>query len=273
MAIPDLNHKRVLITGAASGIGLACAHSFARQGARLIISDINPDAQEQARSALVAAGAHCEAHTCNVADETAVQRLANMAGAVDVLVNNAGIVYLGAFMDTPMAAWRRVMEINVNGVVHMTRAFLPGMREAGGARAIVNIASTAGFAPAPTMAAYAASKHAVVGLSEVLAMELAASPITVTIVAPGVISTNIFNARGNISPAIPEAQLRRLQAYYDAKGCAPAVVGDDIVRGVQSGAALVETGPFAKLACRTMRLSRRLARQLTVKNAPALGYL
>jgi NAD(P)-dependent dehydrogenase (short-subunit alcohol dehydrogenase family) len=273
MPIPDLKQQRVLVTGAGSGIGQACALAFARRGARLVISDIHGVALQKTRMAVCALGVECEAVVCNVSDEVEVQAFADSIGAVDVLVNNAGIAYLGSFMDTPLAAWRRVTDINVMGVVHMCRAFLPGMKVSGRAAAIVNIASTAGFAPAPTMAAYAASKHAVVGLSEVLAMELAGTPVTVTIVAPGVIATNIFNARGNISPAVTESQLQRLQAYYDAHGAAPDEVADDIVRAVERGRAVLETGPYAKLACRMMRLSRRLTRWLTLSSAAKLGYL
>lgn len=273
MAKFELRQRRVLVTGAGSGIGRASALAFAQRGAELIISDVNAEALARTREEVTARGAGCAAHVCNVADETAVQSLAATVGAVDVLVNNAGIAYLGSFMDTPVPAWQRVMDVNVMGMVHMCRAFLPLMRAGGGRAAIVNVASTAGFAPAPTMAAYAASKHAVVGLSEVLAMELAGSPIAVTIVAPGVIATNILNARGNISPAMPESQLRRLQSYYDAHGAEPSVVAEDIVRAVQRGQAVLETGPYARLACRMMRLSRRLARRLTLFSAGKLGYL
>jgi NAD(P)-dependent dehydrogenase (short-subunit alcohol dehydrogenase family) len=273
MAIPDLKQQRVLITGAGSGIGRSCASAFARRGAQLIISDINAGALEQTRQEVLALGASCIAHVCNVADEASVQALAAAVGMVDVLVNNAGIGYLGSFLDTPLPAWQRVMDVNVMGMVHMCRAFLPAMQASGRQAAIVNVASTAGFAPAPTMAAYAASKHAVVGLSEVLAMELAGTPVTVTIVAPGIIATNIVNVRANVSTAIPDAQLHKLQAYYDANGAEPALVAEDIVRAVQRGQAVLETGPYARLACGVMRLSRRLARRLTLASASKFGYL
>lgn len=166
----SLAGRRVLITGAASGIGLACAEAIAARGARLILSDIDANALAPIAARLGA----IMARPCDVASEAEVMAFATevklVAGGIDVLINNAGIGYLGAFEDTSPSAWRRVFDINVMGMVLMTRAFLPGMRRAGTRAAIVNVASTAGFAPAACMSAYAASKHAVVGLSEVLAM-------------------------------------------------------------------------------------------------------
>jgi short-subunit dehydrogenase len=102
-----------------------------------------------------------------------------------------------------------------------------------GPRHVLNVASVAGIYPSPTMAAYAASKHAVFGFNEVLKMELAASQAQVTTVCPGIINTPITQARGNISPSISDQQLERLQAYCQAKGCMPELVAEGMVRAVQ----------------------------------------
>ena len=271
-----LKDRLVLITGAASGIGFECARSFAKRGARLVISDINAEALDKARLELTAGGARCHALPCDVASEASVNAFAAVVrrdvGAVDVLVNNAGVAFLGSFEETPLAQWRRILDVNVMGIVHCVNAFLPSMRAAGGKRKIVNVASLAGFAPAPNMSAYGASKHAVVGLSEVLALELHDTDVSVLIVCPGIINTPIVHVSGT-APGMTEAQIAKLQKYYDTDGCHPSVVAEDIVRAVESDAIVLPTGPMARVGYRLMRLSRRLARKLTISGAKKSGYL
>ena len=272
----NLKGKRILVTGAASGIGLECARSFARRGAHLVISDVNVAALEKARAGIVALGAECLAHPCDVSREESVREFAaavhGAVGAIDVLVNNAGVAFLGSFEETPLEEWRRIYDINVLGIVHCIRAFLPAMQSAGGERKIVNVASTAGFAPMPNMAAYAASKHAVVGLSEVLAMELHGTPVSMLVVCPGIINTAIVHVSPT-STSIGPAQKERLQRYYATDGCTPDVVAEDIVRSVEKDDAFLFTGPLAKLGYAGMRISRRLARRLAISTARKSGYL
>lgn len=272
----NLKGRRVLVTGAASGIGLECARAFARRGANLAISDVNAAALEKARSEIAAMGVQCFAHACDVSSEDSVNAFAaavqQAVGAVDVLVNNAGVAFLGGFEETPLSEWRRICDINVMGVVHCVRAFLPAMRTAGGERKIVNVASLAGFAPAPNMSAYAASKHAVVGLSEVLAMELHDTDITVLVVCPGIINTAIVHVSPTAS-GMSAAQIEKLQKYYADSGCLPDVVAEDVVRSVENDDAFLFTGPAAKLGFHAMRISRRLARRLTIAAAKKSGYL
>ncbi|MCY1539037.1 putative oxidoreductase EphD [compost metagenome] len=123
------------------------------------------------------------------------------------------------------------------------------------------------------MAAYAASKHAVFGFSEVLKMELADTSVGVTTVCPGVINTPITSARGAVSSSVSDEQLGRLQAYYQAKGCPPEVVAEGMVRAVQSGQHLLLVGPFAKLIHHVKRLSLGLIRRLVLSDARKIGYL
>jgi len=277
MAIPDLNGKWVVVTGAASGIGLATASAFARHGARLVVSDINRDALAIVATDIARRGTECLYFQVNVADEQAMRNFADevyaKVGAVDVLVNNAGIGYLGPFLHSPVESWRRVLDINVMGVVHGCHAFGRRMVEAGGARQIVNVASLAGIAPAPNMSAYAASKHAVMGLSDVLAMELAGTEVGVSAICPGIINTPITRNPSTISPAISEEQIGRLRAYYDAKGAVPQVVAQAIVDAVRRGRPLVLVGPYAKPMYHIKRFSRSLARFLTISDARKSGYL
>ncbi len=272
----NLAGRQVLVTGAAMGIGLECARAFARRGAHLVLSDVNGSALESVRDEIAASGVPCIARTCDVASEASVLELAaaveSAVGPLDILVNNAGVAYLGSFEETPLTEWQRIHDINVMGVVHCVRAFLPAMRKAGGARKIVNVASTAGFAPMPNMAAYAASKHAVVGLSEVLAMELHDTDISVLVVCPGIINTAIVHVSPT-SSGMSAAQLQKLQRYYETDGCHPAVVAGDILRSIENDAGFLFTGPLAKLGYAGMRVSRRLARRFAVVTAKKSGYL
>lgn len=277
MGSNDFTGRLVLVTGAGSGIGLETALAFARAGARLVITDVNEAALAAARAAVTALGAECLARRCDVSDEQDMGALAEhvneRAGVPDILVNNAGIGYFGLFLDTPTVAWRRAFEVNVMGVVNGIRAFLPAMRAAGGERWVVNVASAAGFAPAPSMSAYAASKHAVVGLSEVLAMELEGSGVRVLMVCPGVINTPIVAGNAQMTPEFPQAQVQRLQAYYMAKGCAPREVAEALLGALGRGDIVVFAGPLARLSSVLMRISRRLARRVTLAKAREIGYL
>jgi NAD(P)-dependent dehydrogenase (short-subunit alcohol dehydrogenase family) len=278
MPIQDLKDKWVLVTGAAAGIGRATALAFAEAGAKLVVTDLSPERLEPLRAALAARGSECIAEAVDVADEAAMRAFAERVHArvpaLDVLVNNAGIGYIGPFLGTPLDAWQRVFGVNLMGVVHGCRHFLPRMQQAGGVRRVVNLASLAGIAPAPNMSAYAASKHAIVGLSEGLALELrlAGTQVGVTTVCPGIINTDITKAVHNVSPEIGAAQLHKLQAYYEAQGVGPEVVAAAIVDGVRRGRALVLVGPFARPIYHLRRLSRRLAQWLMLIDARKAGF-
>jgi NAD(P)-dependent dehydrogenase (short-subunit alcohol dehydrogenase family) len=273
----SLQERTVVVTGAASGIGYETALAFADQGARLVISDIAETALEKARETLVAKAADCLALRCDVADPESVDSFAEQVisrvGAPDILVNNAGIAFLGSFEETPADMWQHTFDINVMGIVHCTRAFLPAMRGAGGQRKIVNVASLAGFAPAPNMSAYAASKHAVVGLSEVLAMELHDTDISLLVVCPGIIDTNITHGEGMAAPGMSGTQLAKLQQYYHDEGAHPRVVARDLLTAVQRDQIYAFTGPLAKPTHAVSRFSRRLARKLIIRAAKKSGYL
>jgi len=193
-------------------------------------------------------------------------------GAVDILVNNAGVSSSAPLRSLELEEWNRLMAVNATGTFLCTRAFLPGMIANGWGR-VINVASVAGVAPPPNMAAYAASKHAVIGLSEVLALELHGTPVSVLVVCPGIINTNIVNAGHMMAPGISEAQVQKLQRYYVEHGCLPDVVADGIVRSVLDDDPYLFVGPMAKLATLLAWLPRGLRRTLMLRNAGKAGYL
>lgn len=277
MPISDLKQKNVLITGGAAGIGLATAQAFARQGALIILADLSEAALEKARAQIEADGGRCVTYTCNVADWGSVTSLADAVhrvhGPLDVLINNAGIAYLAGVVEHPLEQWEKIHRVNVMGVVHFVQAFLPAMKQAGGPRHIVNIASAAALAPAPNMSAYAASKAAVRNFTEVLAMEEHDSEIVVQCVYPGIINTAIVSGIHSVGINISSGQLEKLQHYYRATGAAPEVVAKDVVRGVLSGRAHIHTGPMARLAGLLGRVSPRMLRSVLIRSSMKSGYL
>lgn len=277
MAISDLHGKQVLITGAGSGIGRAVALAFARRGAHIIASDIKTAPLEAVKKEVEALGVACLIHAVDVSNEAAMKEFAARVhaevGAVDVLINNAGIAYLGLFLHSDLDHWPRVMNVNLMGVVHGCRYFIPRMIAAGGPRQVLNVASSAGNYPAPSMAAYAASKYAVAGFSEVLKMELAETQVGITTVCPGIINTAIVTTGAGVAPTVPASQIAKLQAYYVAKGCTPEVVAQDMVRAVEKGSDICLTGPGAALVYHLKRFSLKLVRMATIFSAKRIGYL
>ena len=278
MSIKNLRDKRVLVTGAASGIGRATAIAFAREGAELLLCDLDAQRLETVRGEVLAAGARCSVHGVDVSSEPAMRSLADevheRGGALDVLVNNAGVAFLGSFFGSPTHFWHKTLGVNVMGVVHGTSFFGSKMHDAGGVRRIVNVASLAGIAPTPNMSSYAASKSAVIGLTEVLALELRLrrSGVGVTLVCPGIINTPITQHPANIAPDFGAAKLAELQAYYEATGVGPEVVADAIVAAVRSGRDLVLVGPFARLLYHLRRVSRSLLHAILLRDARDKGY-
>ncbi len=276
MALQDLNGRWVLVTGAASGIGHETALAFAREGADIVAADLDEARLGETSRLVQGTGRRCLATGCDVGDPAAVEALATRvaaeAGVPDVVVNNAGIGFLGPFLDTPLSAWSQVMGVNLMGVVHVSRAFLPSMIAAGGVRRLVNVSSAAGLNAVPNLSAYSASKHAVLGLSDALAMELRDTGVGVTVVCPGIIDTPIVRNRRAVADSVPASALDRLDKQYKAKGVHPSVVAARIVRAVKRGEDIVLVGPTAATVFHARRVSRTLLRKASISGARDLGY-
>ena len=190
--------KKVLITGCSSGLGLLTAVGAAKLGYETIATMRNLKKSQPLQNALDAENLSARIEELDVANPESITQLIEKIEPVDVLVNNAGILITGSFLDQTDEEMRRIFETNYFGVVNMTKAFTPGMIEQNSGR-IINIASLAGLVGHPFNAAYAASKHALVGFTKSIRVELAPFGIDVISVEPGYHKTEIIRANANQS--------------------------------------------------------------------------
>lgn len=193
-----LQDKRVLLTGAARGIGLEMARAFAARGAALVLTDVDKAALKQAAAPLRKQGTDVYTAQLDVTDDAAIiavrDRILADIGSVDVLVNNAGVVFGGAFLDVPMEKHRLTYAVNTIGLVAMTHAWLPHLISRPEAH-LVNIASASGLIGLPFGSTYASSKWSVLGFSESIRLELSQlghAHVGVTTICPSYINTGMF---------------------------------------------------------------------------------
>lgn len=195
-----------VITGAGSGIGAGLARRAAELGMTTVLADVDAEAIAALRDELSAGGTTAVDAVCDVRDAEAVQALADRVnreiGPVRLLVNNAGVEQFGYLWDTPVANWERVMDINVSGVFHGVRAFLPAMLASGEPAWVWNMSSVGGVSTVPLQAPYILSKHAVLALTECLRVEVELAGhdnhVCVQAVLPGPVRSNIFTAAGGV---------------------------------------------------------------------------
>ncbi|WJY51405.1 SDR family oxidoreductase [Streptomyces chengbuensis] len=243
----------VLVTGAASGIGRATAFAFAEAGARVVAVDRDGEgATRTAEMARLVGAPEAWGETADVADEAAMEKLAEKVageyGVVDVLVNNAGIGLSGSFLDTTADDWRKVLDVNLWGVIHGCRLFGRQMAERGQGGHIVNTASAAAYQPSRALPAYATSKAAVLMLSECLRAELAGRGIGVSAVCPGIVNTNITATAHFAGVSEEEEKRRRTRSskLYGMRNYPPEKVATVILRAVLDNQAVVPVTPEAR---------------------------
>jgi NAD(P)-dependent dehydrogenase (short-subunit alcohol dehydrogenase family) len=248
----DFKDRIAVVTGAASGIGLATAHRFADEGMHLVLADIEREALDAAEDAIKAKGVDVLARRTDVMSEDAVNELADAAfdkfGTVHVVFNNAGVAATAANLRTrawegSLADWDWTMGVNLMGVLHGVRAFVPRMLENGDEGHIVNTASIAGLVTGANP--YNVSKHGVVCLTEGMYVDLLemGSPVSASVLCPGLINTKILDAERNrpsdmggaTNVAAQRQDVQDFAAVFEAAlkaGYGPEVVADHVVDGI-----------------------------------------
>jgi len=249
--------RRAVITGGGRGIGAAVAEALADRGAAVVVSARTTDEIESVAAGVRDRGGRAWAVTCDVTEPGQIEALAaagvELMGGVDILVNNAGIARSAPLKALSLEEWNLIQSVNVTGVFLCTQALLPGMIERNWGR-VVNIASIAGKMGAPYIAAYSASKHAVIGFTRSVAMEVATTGVTVNAVCPGYVDTpmtadsvqNIVDKTGhdpelvmkNLRAMSPQNRLMESEevAYLVASLC------DERARGVTGQAWVLDGG-------------------------------
>lgn len=201
-----------VVTGGASGIGLALCHEFGRRGIAVVAADIEQTALDNAVAALDDAGIEALGVICDVRSAESVDALADASfawkGHVNVLCNNAGVVHFGSAFTSTLEDWKWVIDVDMWGVIHGALSFVPRMKDLGGPGHVVNTASTAGLLGFPRIASYVAAKHAVVGMSQSMWQELQDTNVSMSVLCPGVVSTNINTSHRN-KPGVDPASVTR----------------------------------------------------------------
>jgi NAD(P)-dependent dehydrogenase (short-subunit alcohol dehydrogenase family) len=260
----EFKDKVALVTGAASGIGFALADRFASVGMKVVLVDVEESALEAAEKSLKGKGAPVLACRVDVSKAEEVDQLAARAyekfGAVHVLCNNAGVGLGGLSWEHSVEDWQWVLGVNLWGVIHGIRAFVPRMLAQGTEGHIVNTASMAGLITSPYLAVYEATKHAVVAITESLKLELevTGTQLSASVLCPGFVSTRIGDSERNrpadaTKPATAtettrQEMIRELTRQQVAAGVKPAEIAEAVLEAIRDDRFYVLTHPrFRKL--------------------------
>jgi NAD(P)-dependent dehydrogenase (short-subunit alcohol dehydrogenase family) len=246
--------KVVAVTGAASGIGRALAQTLAAEGAQLAIADVNEAGLRETAESLRngdGSGTHCTLHKLDVRDRHAVEAFAQdvkaQHGGADVIINNAGVATRVSIEDSTYEDLELVIGVNLWGVIHGTKAFLPLFRERGAGH-IVNIASINAMVPFPLNGPYNISKYGVYGLNETLMQELHGQTIRVTSVHPGGVRTNIVANGRNMGE-------QHARAFARVARTSPTQAARTIVDGIKNNRERVFVGFDSKIMAAAKRIA------------------
>jgi len=258
--VKQLDGRVAVVTGAGSGIGLATARALANEGCHLALVDVAADRLAAARDALAVGGLRVSVHVADVSDRSRMQALPGEVlaahAAVHVLVNNAGVTVGRSFADHSWDDLDWILGIDLFGVIHGCKVFLPHLEQADEAH-IVNVSSLAGFVAFPLQSTYSAAKCAVYGFSDALRMELSGGPVGVTSVHPGTIRTRVLaDARRS------DERLGFLVDAMERFGRPPEAVARRIVRAIRSNRTRVRVGVDAYLLDWIHRLAPNLPGRL-----------
>jgi NAD(P)-dependent dehydrogenase (short-subunit alcohol dehydrogenase family) len=253
----ELAGKTAFVTGGASGIGFALGAAFAQAGMKVMLADIETDALAEAVKSLHDFGRNVRGVACDVADPVSVERAAKASyqafGNVHVVCNNAGVAAAGGVDNISLDNWRWVLDVNLMGVLHGIRTFLPHIRAHGEGGHIVNTASMAGMNSGLGFSPYVASKFAVVGMSEGLATQLKPFAIGVTVLCPGYVRTRIgesgrnrpqrYGATQTPDPASPAGLLLAQISERLQSGLDPLDVASRVLAAIREDELYVFTHP------------------------------
>lgn len=257
-----LSGKVAVVTGAASGIGRALARHFAAEGMRLVIADIEEEPLESVAATLRDGGSEVEAAVFDVSEARALEALAERCverfGGAHVLCNNAGVAAGGALWEVTLEDWNWIVGVNLFGVIHGIRAFLPRMLASGEEGHIVNTASIAGLVSPGFLGPYNVTKHAVVTLSETLHAELMASDakVGVSVLCPGWVQTRLHDSDRNRpgaagAPRDPDEEaLRNIIGGLLAGGITPEQVAAEVAAAIREKRFWIRTHPEMEIGIR-----------------------
>ena len=262
--------KRIVITGAASGLGRAIALRFAQENWQVVVADIQKQAGLQVVREIEALGATGWYQACDIGRVEDFHRLATWVSqqmdGLDVLVNNAGVASVGTLMEASEEQWERLLEINLMSCVRGSRCFIPMMSRVGAGH-IVNVASFAALALPPGVMTYNVAKAAVVALSEGLRGELFDQGIDVSVVCPSFFKSNLVGSMQDASPEVRE----RIEHLMQRSAVTAKDVAADVFRAVASGRFMVISHPEARRFYRLLRWFPNLAFRLKLKQLRKLN--
>ncbi|HKY89640.1 MAG TPA: SDR family oxidoreductase [Nevskiaceae bacterium] len=246
MPISSLRDRKCLVTGAASGIGRAVALAAAREGAALFLTDVNASALDGVAAEIRAAGGDLRiARAFDISDAAAVAAFADAVhaahGSLDVVMNIAGIAIWGSIASLGDEHWRRCIEVNLMGPIHVLRCFVPPMIEAKRGGHIVNVSSAAGLFGLPWHAAYSASKFGLRGVSEVLRFDLRRYRIGVTLVCPGAVDTGLVRTVQIVGIDSTAPDVVQMRGRFQKHAITPEKAASQILAGVRKNRYLVLT--------------------------------
>jgi NAD(P)-dependent dehydrogenase (short-subunit alcohol dehydrogenase family) len=246
-------NKRVLITGAASGIGRATAIASARRNARLFLTDINDASLQSVAAEIRAGGGSVDyAKPLDVSDHAGVAAMADEIhsahDSIDIAMNIAGIAVWGTVETLSHDQWQRVVDINLMGPIHVVECFLPAMIAAGRGGHLVNVSSAAGLFGLPWHAPYSAAKFGLRGVSEVLRFDLRRHDIGVSLVCPGAVDTGLVDTVeiAGVNRASPTIQ--KLSARFRERAVPPATAAERILKGIERNRYWVYTSRDIRVA-------------------------
>lgn len=249
-------NKVAIVTGGGSGIGKALCERLAHFGAKVVLSDINPESAGNTADAIKNQGGHAEGHDLDVTDYSAfeahVHATVTAYGQLDFIFNNAGIAVSAEFRDMEPAHWRKVIDVNLNGVFNGSLLAYKQMVKQGFGH-IVNLSSIEGMVPFPTTGSYVASKYAVLGLSQTMWVEGSSLGVKVSAVCPGFIKTPIFDVSQMVN-----INRQKIMSQYETiqkLGITPEKCARVILKGVARNKPIIPVTGLAHIIWRLARLA------------------